>query len=176
MTYKQIKPEKSKELATVKIINASEPSLGSSMTEEETRNFLSNEKLFARIGSIDKNGDPNVHPVWYYFDNDKIYFETGRDSRKAQNIQKKSTIYFCIDDSTAPYKGVRGKGIATILQDENKSIQIAEKLLMKYIGNLEDKMAKFLINSVKSGESKVIEIDPQFFATWDHSKGTLQQN
>jgi len=38
----------------MKIINASEPSLGSSMTEEETRNFLSNKKLFARIGSIDK--------------------------------------------------------------------------------------------------------------------------
>jgi len=176
MTYKQIKTEKSKELSTMKIINASEPSLGSSMTEEETRNFLSNKKLFARIGSIDKNGDPNVHPVWYHFDNDKIYFETGRDSRKAQNIQKKSTIYFCIDDDRAPYKGVRGKGVATILQDINKSLPIVEKLLMKYIGNLEDKMAKFLFNSVKSGESIVIEITPQFYATWDHSKGSMQQN
>jgi len=176
MTYKQIKPKKSKELVTMKIINASEPSLGSSMTEEETRIFLSNQKLFARIGSIDKNGDPNVHPVWYYFDNDKIYFETGRDSRKAQNIKKKNTIYFCIDDDTAPYKGVRGKGVATVLQNINKSLPIVEKLLVKYIGNLEDKMAKFLFNSVKSGESIVFEITPQFFATWDHSKGSMQQN
>jgi len=110
-------------------------------------------------------------------DNDKIYFETGKDSRKVQNIQKKSTIYFCIDDDRAPYKGVvRGKGIATILQNINKSLPIVEKLLMKYIGNLEDKMAKFLINSVKSGESVVVEIVPQFFATWDHSKGSMQQN
>lgn len=157
----------------MKIVNASEPSLGSSMTEEETRNFLLNQKLFARIGTIDKNGDPNVHPVWYLFENEKIYFETGKNSRKTQNIEIKNRIYFCVDDSTSPYKGVRGKGIATILQDENKSIQIAEKLLMKYIGNLEDKMAKFLLDSVKSDESKVIEINPQFFATWDHSKGTL---
>ncbi len=51
--------------------------------------------LFARIGSIDKKGDPNVHPVWYYFENDKIYFETGKDARKAQNIKKRSKIYFC---------------------------------------------------------------------------------
>jgi len=33
----------------MKIINASEPSLGSSMTEEEARNFLSNRKLFATL-------------------------------------------------------------------------------------------------------------------------------
>ena len=47
--------DKQQELETMKIINASEPSLGSSMTEEETRNFLSNGKLFARIGSQQGN-------------------------------------------------------------------------------------------------------------------------
>jgi hypothetical protein len=38
----------------MKILNASEPGLGSSMTEEETRDFLSNTKLFARLGTIDE--------------------------------------------------------------------------------------------------------------------------
>ena len=159
----------------MKIINASEPSLGSLMTEDDTRDFLSNKKkLFARIGSIDKKGDPNVHPVWYYFDNDKIYFETGKDARKTQNIKRKNTIYFCIDDDTAPYKGVRGKGTAITIQDVDKSLPIVENLLIKYLGTLDNKMAKFLFNSVKSGESVVIEITPHFFATWDHSKGTMQ--
>ena len=91
-------------------------------------------------------------------------------------IKNRNRIYFCIDDDTAPYKGVRGKGDATILQDVNTSLPIVEKLLIKYIGSLDNKMAKFLYNSVKSGESVVIEITPHFFATWDHSKGTMQQN
>jgi hypothetical protein len=38
----------------MKILDASEPGLGSSMTEEETRDFLSNTRLFARLGTIDK--------------------------------------------------------------------------------------------------------------------------
>jgi len=47
----------------MKILNASEPCLGSLMTEMEERDFLSNTKLFARLGTIDEKGDPNVHPV-----------------------------------------------------------------------------------------------------------------
>ena len=50
----------------MKILNASEPGLGSSMTEDEVRNFLSTNKLFARLGTIDEKEDPNIHPVWYY--------------------------------------------------------------------------------------------------------------
>jgi hypothetical protein len=38
----------------MKILDASEPGLGSSMTEEETRDFLSNTRLFTRLGTIDK--------------------------------------------------------------------------------------------------------------------------
>lgn len=158
----------------MRIIDASEPGLGSSMTEDEVRDFLSNKQLFARIGSIDKKGDPNVHPVWYYFDDYKIYFETGKESRKAQNLRNKNTIYFCIDDDTPPYKGVRGKGKTSVLENTEKSLPIAEKLLIKYTGGLDNKMAKFILNSVKTGEAVVIEIDPSYFATWDHSKGNMQ--
>ncbi len=154
----------------MKIVNVSEPSLGSSMTEEETRNFLSTGKLFARLGTIDKNGDPNVHPVWYWFENDKIYFETSKSSRKAQSIKNKNTVYFCIDDTNEPYKGVRGKGTASFIEDIEKNLLVLEKILLKYTGSLDNDIAKFLFNSVKSSESIIIEINPHFFGTWDHGK------
>ena len=157
----------------MKILNASEPNLGSSMTESEVRDFLSNTKLFARLGTIDEKEDPNVHPVWYYFDNERIYFETGKDSKKVRNIKRRNNIYFCIDDSNPPYKGVRGKGTAIISEDISKNVQIAEKIMIKYTGNLDNNIAKFLMDSIKKGESIIIEIIPHFYATWDHSKGTI---
>ena|SRR5688500_17176950 len=157
----------------MKILNASEPGLGSSMTEDEVRNFLSNSKLFARLGTIDEKEDPNVHPVWYYFDNDKIYFETGKNSKKVRNIKRKNNIYFCIDETNLPYKGVRGKGTAIISNDIHRNISIAEKILIKYTGSLDNKMAKFLMDSIVRGESIIIEIIPHFYATWDHSKGKI---
>jgi len=154
----------------MKILNASEPGLGSSMTEEEVRNFLFSSKLFARLGTIDEKGDPNVHPVWYYFINDKIYFETGKDSKKVRNIRRRNNIYFCIDDANPPYKGVRGKGTAIISEDISENMPIAEKILIKYTGGLDNNMAKFLMESIKKGESIIVEVNPHFYATWDHGK------
>lgn len=157
----------------MKILNASEPGLGSSMTEDEVRDFLSNSKLFARLGTIDEKGDPNVHPVWYYFDNGRIYFETGKNSKKVRNIRNRNNIYFCIDETNLPYKGVRGKGTAIISEDISRNVSIAEKIMIKYTGSLDNNMAQFLMNFIKSGESIIIEIIPHFYATWDHSKGTI---
>lgn len=157
----------------MKILNASEPGLGSSMTEEEVRDFLTNSKLFARLGTIDEKEDPNVHPVWYYFDNGRIYFETGKNSKKVRNIRKRNNIYFCIDETNPPYKGVRGKGTAVISEDISINVPIAEKIIIKYTGSLDNNMAKFLMDTIKRGESVIIEIIPHFYATWDHGKGTI---
>ena len=154
----------------IKILNASEPGLGSSMTEDEVRDFLFNSKLFARLGTIDEKGDPNVHPVWYYFDNGRVYFETGKDSKKVRNIRRRNNIYFCIDDTNPPYKGVRGKGTAFISEDISLNVPIAEKIMIKYTGSLDNNMAKFLMNSIKRGESVIIEISLHFYATWDYGK------
>ena len=154
----------------MRIVNVSEPSLGSSMNEDETRNFLSDGKLFARLGTIDVKNEPNVHPIWYHFENDKIYFETGKNSKKAKSIKNKNTVYFCIDDTTEPYRGVRGKGTASFIEDPQKNLQIVKNLLLKYTGSIDGKIAKYLIDTIKTGESIIVEITPRFFGTWDHGK------
>ena len=68
-----------------------------------------------------------MHPVWYYFDNGRIYFETGKNSKKVRNIRKRNNIYFCIDETNPPYKGVRGKGTAVISEDISINVPIAER-------------------------------------------------
>jgi general stress protein 26 len=66
---------------------------------------------------------------------ERIYFQTGKNSKKLRNIKKKNNIYFCIDQTSLPYKGVRGKGTAIISEDINKNLPIVEKLMLKYTGS-----------------------------------------
>jgi general stress protein 26 len=88
---------------------------------------------------VDENGDANIHPAWFYYDSskEKIYVETGRQSKKMENLSKNYKIYFCIDDPNPPYKGVRGKGSVKVHEDINFNILIAQKIHLRYFGNLE---------------------------------------
>ena len=154
----------------MKIVHAS-PGFGSKFTKEQTIDFLSHGKLNLLLGTVDENGDPNVHPVWYIYENEKFYIETAKTSKKVNNIKKKNLVYFCIDDENMPYKGVRGKGLVRISENTDANVPIAEKIMIKYTGNLENEVAKFLMDGVKNGFSVILEISPKYYATWDHSTG-----
>ncbi|MGH9972869.1 MAG: hypothetical protein ACRD93_03110 [Nitrososphaeraceae archaeon] len=45
--------------------------------------------------------------------------------------------------------------------------------MLKYTGSLDNNMARFLMDSLKRGESVIIEIIRHFYATWDNSKGAM---
>jgi general stress protein 26 len=121
---------------------------------------------------VDDDGYANVHPTWFYYDaaNEKIYVETGKQSKKVDSLKKNKKIYFCIDDQNPPYKGIRGKGSMMIHEDVNFNIPITEKIMFKYLGKLDHPMAQALLDMQRKGQSVILEISPKYYSTWDYSK------
>ena len=154
----------------MKIVHAS-PGFGNALTEEQVVDFLSKNKLNLLLGTIDNKQEPNVHPVWFLYENGKLFVETAKTSRKVLNIKQNPKIYFCVDDETIPYKGVRGKGTIRISENIEANLPIAEKIMLKYTGSLDNEIAKFLLDGVKKGFSVLLEITPTYYSTWDHSSG-----
>ena len=62
--------------------------------------------------------------------------------------------------------GVKGKGIATIIEDPFRTLVEAKKIYIKYLGTLDHPIPKMILDSVKKGNHVIIEIDPKFFSTW----------
>jgi nitroimidazol reductase NimA-like FMN-containing flavoprotein (pyridoxamine 5'-phosphate oxidase superfamily) len=140
------------------------------MTKSEIDDFLQNSKLNVQLGTVDGKGDPMIHTVWYYYMNDKLYIETSKSSQKVGNIRRKNAIYFCVDDEQMPYKGARGKGRAKVIEDVKQTTPIAEKIMIKYTGSLDNPIAKLLMDAVKAGLSVILEVTPEYYSTWDFSK------
>lgn len=140
-----------------------------SMTENEVDSFLER-KLNLQLATIDEMGDPNIQPIWFDYNKDKKGPMTPKASKKAQNIQRNSKIYFSIDDEIFPYKGVKGKGEVVILEDHKEIMPIVEKINLKYLGTLDHPLAKMLIDNTRKGIETVLEITPKFFSTWDFGK------
>jgi nitroimidazol reductase NimA-like FMN-containing flavoprotein (pyridoxamine 5'-phosphate oxidase superfamily) len=141
-----------------------------SLSEPEIEEFLRNSKTILRLGTVDQKGEPMIHPVWYYFDAGRLYIITGKSTQKAQNIGRTSRVYFSIDTDSVPAKGVKGKARASVMKDPAKAQTIAEKLVMKYLGNLNDEAAKSFIRGIHSGNNIIIELVPSYYAAWDYGK------
>ena len=62
-------------------------------------------------------------------------------------------------------KGVRGKGNVKVSYDVNHNVLVAQKIHMRYLGNLEHPMAHELIDAIKKGQSVVLEISPKYYST-----------
>jgi nitroimidazol reductase NimA-like FMN-containing flavoprotein (pyridoxamine 5'-phosphate oxidase superfamily) len=79
-------------VSMVRVIDA-EPGVSSPMTEEEARNFMtndnSNNRLLVHLGMVDEKGEPSVIPTGYYFDknSNKIYITTGKTSKKVHKFK-----------------------------------------------------------------------------------------
>ena len=153
----------------MKIVHGS-PGFGSKLSEEQTVKFLTDKKLNLLLGTVDRNGDPFIHPVWFLYENEKLYVETSKTSNKVQNIRRKNMVYFCIDDENLPYRGVRGKALVKISTDVEDNIPIAERIMIKYTGDLENKVAKILMDGVRASKSAILEISPIYYSTWDHGE------
>jgi general stress protein 26 len=141
------------------------------MNEQEVINFLQS-KLNLQLATIDENGDPNIQPVWFDYekDSEKLHVMTSKMSNKVRNISSKPNVYFSIDDENFPYKGVKGKAIARIIEDHQKVVSMAEKINIKYLGTLEHPLAKMLMEFAQNGTEILLEISPKFFSTWDFAK------
>ena len=145
---------------------------GKALSEQDIKDFLTTKILNVHLGTVDESGHANIHPAWYYYDDSKemIYVETGRHSKKMENLSRNETIYFCIDDPSPPYKGVRGKGSVEVHRDVNFNVLIAQKIHLRYLGNLEHPISHELMDAIKKGQSVVLEISPKYYSTWDYSK------
>ncbi len=65
----------------MRIINAM-PGMGA-MIKAEFDSFLGS-KLNVQLATIDEKGDPNIQPLWFYYDNNasELYIKTNKISKK----------------------------------------------------------------------------------------------
>jgi len=134
--------------------------------KNELEEFLDQPNIL-RIAMIDfRDGSPLVHPVWYYYNNGRLFSAVDRDGVKAQSLRKNPNVYFLVDTSPddGPPRGVRGKGTAAIIDDPEYATKVTSRNILRYLGSLDNSVGQRLIEMGKS--SSVIEVTPSYMATW----------
>lgn len=123
-------------------------------------------KIPIRVCYLKSDGTPNIISLWYTQINDKIYCATQKSAKIVSFLQNNPICGFEIATDKPPYKGVRGSGIAKILND--KGVEVLKILMEKYLDEKESTLSKYLRDNFNS--EVAIEITPQKISNYDYSK------
>ncbi len=135
--------------------------IDTSMSKKELEEFLS-KPLIARIATIGKDNMPNIHPVWFLYENGIIFISTGRDSAKVRNIKRNPKVAVTVDVSEdGVNKGVVFRGEAELVEND----ELSKRILLKYLGPDNPKF-KQLVQIPRI----VVKVKPEKMFSWDSSK------
>jgi PPOX class probable F420-dependent enzyme len=87
------------------------------LTADEIADFLLTRGVLMRVATVDREGDPHVTPIWFLFEDGRIWFTPREQSAWLQHIRAHPRIAVTIDEEAAPYRKVTVEGPAEIVHD-----------------------------------------------------------
>lgn len=105
--------------------------------------------------------------LWYGFDADAERFvcATAADADVVRHLREDDAVAFEVSTNDPPYRGVRGRGRATIVPAEGKAV--LRDLLSRYLGGTDSSLARRLLSPDR--EEVTVRIDPERVYSWDFS-------
>src|SRR4029078_3443565 len=91
---------------------------GRGMEPDALHAFLTETKIFAKIGTIGEDGWPNVNPAWYEYDGEAGWLVTNELAAFCRNMRRDPRVTICIDNPETPYRRVMVRGRAADGDDD----------------------------------------------------------
>ena len=143
------------------------------ISEDMIVECLTNSKIPIRLACMSISDWPIVVSLWYTYLNEKVYCATQNTAKVVKYLRKNPKCGFEIAGDSFPYRGVRGYGKASIV--ENKGEEILRMLIQKYLTGKETtisslKLYKLLLSKEHLQNEVAIEIIPSAMFKWDYKK------
>jgi nitroimidazol reductase NimA-like FMN-containing flavoprotein (pyridoxamine 5'-phosphate oxidase superfamily) len=104
--------------------------------------------------------------LWYLWEDGSLWCATGADADVVRYLRADDEVAFEVSTNDPPYRGVRGRGHATIEPDDEKAM--LRRLLTRYLGGTDSPLAERLLDPAR--EEVRIRVDPVRLHSWDYSR------
>jgi PPOX class probable F420-dependent enzyme len=95
---------------------------------------LFQKKAFANLGTLMKDGSPQVTPVWVDYDGKHVRVNSALGRVKDKNIRRDPRVSLSIQDPDNPYRYVEVRGKVVEITQNGADDHI-DSLSQKYLGN-----------------------------------------
>ena len=94
---------------------------------------LLEKKAFAHLGTLMKDGSPQVTPVWFDHDGTHIRINSAKGRRKDKNMRNRPQVALSILDPDNPYRYMQIRGKVVDVTETGADAHI-DSLAKKYLG------------------------------------------
>ncbi|ADE02504.1 hypothetical protein [Haloferax volcanii] len=129
--------------------------------------FLADATVPVRLSCRTPADDLWMLSLWYEWDPEasELRCATSADADVVRFLRARDDVAFEISTNDPPYRGVRGRGTATVEPDAEKAV--LRRLITRYLGDTDSELAKRLLSPER--DEVVIRIRPERVHTWDYA-------
>jgi PPOX class probable F420-dependent enzyme len=141
------------------------------LTDEERRRYLAESHTII-LTSLDGRGYPHPVAMWYVVEPDgAVVMTTFAKSQKAVNLRREPRCALLVESGQTyeELKGLLIRGRASLEQDEEKVLDVLEKVHAKYgMPGTADGMRDAMRGQAR--KRVLIRVRPERVSSWDHRK------
>jgi len=127
---------------------------------------LSESTIPLRLACSGKSGWPLVVSLWYVHGEERLWCACQQDSTVISVLRSDPRCAFEIAGDRPPYRGVRGRGRATL--DRARGGEILRTLLGRYGVSPQGELGQWLLSRLDT--EVAIAIEPTWLGSWDFTK------
>jgi len=125
--------------------------------------FMKRQRI-ASFATVDTERKPHVVPVWFEYDDGKVFVQTDRNSAKVHNIKKNKNVAITVYSAE---EAVILRGEARIIRDEEEFVKRTQAHVNKYNLKLDEQGRDSMgIPLCNSKIRCVVEITPKKTKFW----------
>ncbi len=94
---------------------------------------LLQKKAFAHLGTVMKDGSPQVTPIWFDYDGTHVRINSAKGRWKDKNMRNRPKVALSILDPDNPYRYMQIRGTVTEVTESGADAHI-DSLAKKYLG------------------------------------------
>lgn len=133
------------------------------MNKHELMDFLGKARMGV-VGTLRKDGYPQVTPVWYRYDGETITIWTQKDRMWVKNLVRDPRVAFSAQDEAPPFSGVVMRGKAEVITEESQAVlEEIRKVTRRYI---DEKEMEAYIKQYWPQLQTIVRIVPEAVTSW----------
>lgn len=132
--------------------------------------YLQQSRIPIRLAAQTRSGWPAVLSLWFLFRDGEFFCATQADARIVSYLESNPKCAYEVAADLPPYCGIRGQALARI--DHSLGDQVLEELILKYLGDTENSLAKTL--QQRNQPEVALILKPVSVYSWDFSRRMSQ--